>query len=364
METKEVMNEIKKLLTGRIPYILFHGDALEIISNFPDSFVDCAITSPPYWQLREYNIPKGLLDKKIGFEKSPEEYVDKLVQVSNEIKRILKPTGSFWLNIGDKYKKKNLMGMPWRVALAMQKEGWIVRNDIIWDQRKGTQSVKDRLRDVYEHLFHFVKAKKYYYNDDAIRIKPDKIPYVANGRITSATGVSGVKYRNQITRSKVLTPEEKKNALIALDQVLSKMRNGELVDFRMTIRGRQRTLHSDANSVSGRARELEERGYFILTSKAKGYLPSDIWRIVPEDEWRKDAHYAVFPEELLRVPILATCPIGGILFDPFVGIGSAVVAALRFGRRGIGVDLSKEYVDIAQKRISENYFRQISLELK
>ena len=130
------------------------------------------------------------------------------------------------------------------------------------------------------------------------------------------------------------------------------MRRGEVVDFRMTIRGEQRTYHSENKKVSGRAKELNEKGYFIMKMRKTGFLPSDIWRIVPEDTWRKDTHCAVFPEELLRTPILSTCPLGGIVLDPFSGTGSTVKAAVDLGRRGIGIDLSKLYSRIAIDRLT------------
>ena len=121
----------------------------------------------------------------------------------------------------------------------------------------------------------------------------------------------------------------------------------------MTIRGEQRTFHSDKTTVSGRAKELELKGYYIIKMGANGHLPSDIWRIAPEDIWRKDAHYAVFPEELLLNPIKATCPENGIVLDPFSGTGSTVATALKLKRRGIGIDLSEQYNTVAKRRIDE-----------
>ena len=150
-----------------------------------------------------------------------------------------------------------------------------------------------------------------------------------------------------------MSSEEKKNALDALNETLDQLREGEIVDFRMTIRGEQRVYHGENGKVSGRAKELETRGYYIMKMKAKGFLPSDIWRIVPEDKWRKDAHCAVFPEELLRVPILSTCPVGGIVLDPFSGTGSTVDAAVKLDRKGIGFDLSRQYTELAETRLKE-----------
>jgi DNA modification methylase len=332
-------------------YKLYNGNCLEILKQIPDNTIDCVITSPPYWNLRDYDVDQSEIDSIIGMEKDPKDYVEKLRVIFHEIKRILKKDGSLWLNLGDKYHNKALMGMPWRVALAMMDDGWILRNDIVWDQMKGTQSAKDRMRDVYEHIFHFVKSKKYYYAHEEIRIKPKKKPKVYNGELKSATGVSGKKYRKQIAESTVLSEEEKVNAINALDQTIQDMQDGLIVDFRMTIRGVQRTLHSDKTKVSGRAKELENKGYYFMKMGANGHLPSDIWRIAPEDVWRKDAHYAVFPEELLLNPIKATSRKNGIVLDPFSGTGSTVVTALKLGRKGVEIDLSSKYNDIAKKRI-------------
>jgi len=355
MQTKLKPNitKIKNVLNKKSQYVFLRGDCKELLKEFPEECVDCVITSPPYWKMREYEVGTKYRSLIIGNENNPSEYVKNLVEVFNKVKRVLVPTGSLWLNLGDKYYNKHLMGMPWRVALALQDDGWILRNDIIWNQLKGTQSSKDRLRDVYEHIFHFVKNEKYFYDDTRIRIKPKKQPYISNGNITSATGVSGKKYREQIIKSQELTNEEKKQALKALDETIEKMKRGEIVDFRMTIRGMQRTYHSDNGNVSGRAKELESKGYFILKSHAEGYMPSDIWNIVPEDVWRKDAHYAVFPIELLEIPIKATLPPNGILLDPFMGTGSAVAAAVMFGGRGIGIDISKKYIATARKRMKK-----------
>ena len=352
--------QLKVLANGIEPFVLLQGNCSEILDEIPNESIDCVVTSPPYWQMRAYHVEDEYSDLLIGTEKEPSEYVEKLTLIFHKIKRVLKNDGSVWLNLGDKYRNKNLMGMPWRVALAMQDDGWILRNDVIWNQRKGTQSARDRLRDMYEHIFHFVKNKKYYYDDDSIRIKPIKLPTINGKQTISATGVSGKKYRKQILESENLNDRERNDALKALDATLKKMRNGELVDFRMTIRGTQRTYHSDNTSVSGRAKELKTKGFFILTSKAKGFLPSDIWDIVPEDQWRKDAHYAVFPTELLKIPILATSKIGGIVLDPFMGTGSAIVTANKFGRAGLGIELSDQYLKIAQERLNET---QLALQI-
>jgi len=344
------MQEIDDLLRGEKNYAIVTGDALEVLKQIPDDSINCVITSPPYWQLREYDIcenPNG-----IGNEADYTQYIQKLTGLFREVKRVLVDAGSLWLNLGDKYNNKELMGIPWRVALSLIDSGWILRNDVIWDQMKGTQSAKDRLRDVYEHIFHFVKRKKYYYDHDEIRIRPVERPRRHNGELKSATGVSGKRYKQQINDSANLSNEEKLNAIKALNDTLFEMANGTIIDFRMTIRGTQRTFHSNNENMSGRAKELATKGYFILKMGANGHIPSDIWRIPPEDTWRKDAHYAVFPEELLLNPIRATCPMNGIVLDPFSGTGSTVYTALKLNRRGLGIELSEYYNNIAHKRMT------------
>jgi len=353
---KTISQELKELFAGKAEYLLLNGDCLCLLKDFPSESINCVITSPPYWNQREYdfniiNMPQNHVP--IGEESDYRDYTANLLAIFTEIKRVLKKDGAFWLNLGDKYYNKNLLGMPWRVALAMQEDGWILRNDIIWDQMKGTQSAKDRFRDIYEHIFYFVKSKKYYYDHDKIRIKPNTRAKNVNGTMISATGVSGIKYRQQIMDSEALSNTEKKNALEALEETIEEMKRGEVIDFRMTIRGQQRIYHSDDKKISGRANDLKKNGFFILKMKSNGYLPSDIWRIVPEDKWRKDAHYAVFPEDLLLNPILATCPENGIVLDPFSGIGSTVAAAIKLGRKGIGIELSNHYHNIAKTRMEQ-----------
>ena len=344
---------LKTFFNGGGDCLLIRGACQNILPIIPSESVDCVITSPPYWNQRRYDVDAQERRLLLGNEPSHREYTDNLVSVFREVRRVLTKGGSLWLNLGDKYVNKNLTGIPWRVAIALQDDGWILRNDIIWDQMKGTQSAKDRLRDIHEHVFHFVKRKKYYYAADEIRIAPPVRARDRNGAMVSATGVSGKKYREQIANSPDLSPAERRSATQALDDAIDEMRRGEIVDFRMTIRGFQRTFHSDNGNVSGRAKELQAKGHYILKMHSKGHLPSDIWRIVPEDRWRGDAHYAVFPEALLENPIKASCPPCGVVLDPFCGTGSAMIAALNLNRRAIGIEISARYKALAEARLSE-----------
>ena len=324
------------------------GNSLDVLKAMPDKSIDMCITSPPYWGQRQYD------GGGIGLEKNHKDYVVDLCEIFSELKRVLKDEGSFWLNIGDAYKNKALLGLPWRVAFELTDEqGWIMRNSVIWHKVKGgPDNSKDKLRNVHENLFHFVKKSKgYYYDADAVRKKPREAK-VENGVVVSATGVSGVRYKRQIELSTDLSMEEKKNALQKLNETLNEINLGKLSDFRMIIRGQQRTTHSDSEKVSGRAKELRDKGYYMLKYHPKGSKPSDVWDILPEDTQKRKKHFAAYPEALCKIPILATCPSDVIGFDPFGGTGTTMLVAKYFGRKSIGVDLSKEYLELAEERCS------------
>lgn len=330
-----------------IPLYL-NGDVIKILQQIPDNSIDCCITSPPYWGQRQYS------NGGIGLEKSFREFINNLLDVTSEIRRILKDTGSFWLNIGDTYKNKSLTGIPWRIAISMiDEQKWTLRNNVIWNKHKGgLDSSKDRLRNIHENVFHFVKKSKgYYYDDESIRTTARKTK-VKNGAVVSATGVTGVRYKRQIELSTSLNETEKVSALKALNGVLAKIQLGEVSDFRMIIRNQQRTTHSNSEKVSGRAKELVEKGFYFLFYNPKGTLPTDVWDIIPEDTQKREKHFAPFPKDLCRIPILATCPKNGIVLDPFCGTGTAMIVSYELGRKSIGIDIANDYLEIAKKRIN------------
>ena len=136
--------------------LFFHGDALTILQQLPDASIDFCMTSPPYWGQRDYQ------NGGIGLEENYQDFVCNLVLICAEIKRVLKPTGSFWLNLGDSYENKGLLAIPWRVAIELtDKQGWILRNSVVWHKVKGgLDNTQDRLRNVHENIFHFVKISK------------------------------------------------------------------------------------------------------------------------------------------------------------------------------------------------------------
>lgn len=328
------------------PYFI-HGDALKVLAGFPDACIDCVVTSPPYYMKREYT------GGGIGLETTYKEYIGNLLAIIGEVYRVLKPTGSFWLNIGDSYKDKQLLNIPHRVAIRMQDEQkWILRNTVIWDKVKGAMSQsKDSLSSGYEPLFHFVKRKTgYYYNSDAVRRKP-RSTHVRNGAVISATGVSGVRYRRKIQLSTELTDVQKTDAYRALDDILERVKRGELSDFRMVIKGaNQRVTNGNTVNLSGRAKELRDKGYYFLLYNPDGSMISDVWQIIPEDTQGRTLHFAPFPEDLVKTPVILTCPLNGIVLDPFAGTGTTLCVAAGLNRKSVGIDISEEYTELAKKR--------------
>ena len=337
---------VEEYLSGQsIRPLFLEGDSLSILKKSRSSMIDCCMTSPPYWGHRQYKAAG------IGLEESYREYVSNLCRILLEVKRVLKPTGSLWLNIGDSYENKQLLGIPWRVALELtDKQGWILRNSVIWHKVKGgPDNATDKLRNVHEYVFHLVKSPQYFYDVGAIRSKPQSAK-VVNGAVVSATGVSGVRYKRQIELSTALSEDEKLKAMVTLEQILLEVKGGKLADFRMIIRGQQRTTHSDSERVSGRARELAEKGFYFLRYHPDGSKPKDVWDIMPEDTQKRDSHYAPYPEDLCKIPVLATCPQDGVALDPFCGTGTTNLVAFNLGRKSIGIDISAEYLRTAEER--------------
>ena len=320
------------------------GDAQHVLRSLPSECVDFCMTSPPYWNQREYN------NGGIGLESRYQDYVDKLLGITRELHRVLKKSGSFWLNLGDSYLNKGLTGVPWRVAIGMiDQQRWVMRNDVIWNKIKGMDTSADKLRPIHEYVFHFVKENRYYYDLDAIRTRPRQSS-VKNGAVVSATGVTGVKYKRQIEMSTDLSAREKVLAEQALAETLTRLETGEISDFRMVIRKQHRTTHSDSTRVSGRAKELSERGFYFLFYHPKGSKPGDVWEIIPEDTTKRGAHYASYPEDLCKIPILATCPQDGLVLDPFCGTGTTNLVAFQLGRKSLGIDISQDYLNYAAQR--------------
>ena len=281
-----------------------------------DESIDCVVTSPPYWGLRDYGV-----DEQIGLESTTEKYVENMVNVFREIKRVLKSSGTVWLNLGDSYigtghkgdytdtkykegrngqtvainnkvagyKSKDLVGIPWMVAFALRADGWYLRSDIIWNKPNPMpESVKDRPTKSHEYIFLLTKSPTYYYDADAIR-EPLDTPLHKPGNKTAY----GVVMRD---------------------------------DFG----------NDDMDRVWGNPEGRNKRS--VWTVNTHPY---------------PDAHFATFPEKLVEPCILAGSPLGGTVLDPFVGSGTTLAVAQRLGRNGIGTDISSEYLALASKSLEK-----------
>lgn len=275
------------------------GDVREIAGDLPEDFFQCIITSPPYFNLRDYS--EGSEDKEIGKESSHVEYVSNLVEVFNILKSKLKKDGLLWLNLGDTYKNKMLMGMPWRVALALQDNGWILRSDIIWHKPNAMpSSIKDRPTTDHEYIFMFSKSNEYYYDSDAIR-EPHKT-FSEDSKMKGG--------RNHFGKVNG-TPENGKN-------------------------GGNSNLHD---------------GRWDQAFHPKGRNKRTVWEI-PLGKF-KDAHFAVYPDKLVETCLFASTKENDIVFDPFTGSGTTGVVSCRHSRKFVGVELVDKYQKMAQKRIDE-----------
>ncbi|WP_224825403.1 DNA methyltransferase [Cognatishimia sp. MH4019] len=327
-------------------YALLQGDAHSTLSSLPSETIDCIITSPPYWGQRVYKAGG------IGQEPTVEAYLKDLRAVFRQAHRVLKARGSLWLNIDDSYSNSSMLGIPWRLVLGMVEDcGWLVRNDVIWSKTGGSLNRStNRLTHRHEHIFHLVKQPDYWFDDDAIRVPP-ALARLGAGEVATATGLTKSACLTRIDQADLLTDGQRHAARSSVTNAFDDLAHGRLHDFRLVIKGQNRTTHSDEQSSSSRAERLDRDGFYILRYDPKGSMPGDVWYLSPERSTGRTAHYAPFPETICDIPLKATCPIGGIVLDPFVGTGTTLVAAQRLGRSGIGIDLSKSYLDTTSDRL-------------
>ena len=275
---------------------IYHGDALSVLSSWPEELVDCIVTSPPYYRQRDYAGEA----KQVGMEETPQEYVRRLVAIFGQCRRVLKESGSLWLVIGDKYDGGEQLGLPWRAALALVDDGWILRSDCIWHKPNAMpSSVKNRPTTDHEYIFFFTKSKSYHYDADAIR--EPHVTFSENSRMKGGRGHFGRRGG---------TPEEGKN-------------------------GGDNNLHD---------------GRWDQAFHPLGRNKRTVWSI-PLSKFR-GAHFAVFPESLVRTCLLAACPKEGLVLDPFLGSGTTAAVAKKLGRKYVGIDCSEEYCAIAKERIA------------
>jgi site-specific DNA-methyltransferase (adenine-specific) len=277
-----------------------HGDALGLLRDTPSGLIQTIITSPPYYGHRKYQTDSLL---EVGRENSVRLYVSRLVDIFHEAKRVLSDSGTLWLNIGDSYEDSHLLGVPWRVAFALQDDGWTLRSDIIWHKPNAMPSaVRSRPTTDHEYIFLFSKSKKYYYDSDAIRE-----PHLTFSENSKMRG--GRKHLKEGGS----TPEKGK------------------------FQGYQ-SLHS---------------GNWDRAFHPLGRNRRTVWSI-PLSKFR-GAHFAVFPEQLITPCVLAGSRTGEIVLDPFAGSGTTGVVAIKQGREFVGFDLSQEYVALANQRLCGLY---------
>mgnify|MGYP003304800155 FL=1 len=295
--------------------IIHVGDNIFHLTNIPDNSVDMCVTSPPYYNLRDYKN-----SGQIGAENTVKDFVENLCKVFDEIHRILKPTGSCWVNIGDTYDKKRLLQVPSRFEIAMCDRGWHLRNEIIWSKPNPQPiSSKDRFWGNHEKFFWFVKdVKKYYFNRDAILVPQAEI------------SIRRMFSKNNMSKRKDFNASDKEGFAISSnsqDKHYARMREEMGIDKEFN---------------------YEE---LIKSGKCPTRPEFDTWN-VPSVTY-KGAHFAVYPPELIEKPILSCCPEQGIVIDPFMGSGTTGEVAKLNNRRYIGLELNPEYAILANERISK-----------
>ena len=262
---------------------ILQGNCLDRLKDLEDQSVNTCITSPPYWGLRDYG--EG---EQLGLEDTPEEYVENLVNVFREVKRVLRDDGTVWLNLGDSYSShKDLVGIPWRVAFALQEaDGWYLRQDIIWHKPVPMpESVKDRCTKAHEYIFLLSKNAKYYYDNEAIKT-PVKNDWGTRDRTNG-------KYHNE---------------------------------------GSGLAPHSGL-----------EKSYETANKRS-------VWTVATKPY--SGAHFATYPPDLIEPCVLAGCPEGGTVLDPFAGSGTTGLVAKQHNRNAVLIELNTDYIKILKQRIN------------
>ena len=273
------------------------GHSLEILKTFPNECIDMVITSPPYWTLRDYG-----MSGQLGLEPTFQEYLANLKAIFREVKRMLKQQGTCWVVLGDTYFEKSLVQIPTRFALMLTDElDFILRNEIIWHKPNAMpSSVSDRFTIDYEKLYFFVKSKKYYFQQ-----------------------------QKEPMKTKDTNPPNSSIATFGDLQLGRRKRN-----YKQDQVGR-----NDYTGFNARYRPPKD----LMRNKRC------VWSVSTKNY--KGAHYAVYPEELIEIPILAGCPKGGVVLDPFLGSGTTALVAKRLNRNYIGIDINPEYCKMAQDRL-------------
>jgi DNA modification methylase len=359
-------------------------DCIEGLRRLPDESVDCCITSPPYYGLRDYGV-----DGQIGLEDSPEEFVLKMVEVFAQVKRVLKKEGTLWLNLGDSYwggkgmsgtqspeeadkrnhfgkaitkkyqqmggpgqvrvtdkkhesiKAKDLIGIPWMVAFALRSSGWYLRQDIIWHKPNPMpESVTDRCTKSHEYIFLLSKSRSFYYDAYSIRTPYADKTFTTFGNTCKGAGDGSGMVKSENWQNSI--PERKP-------------KQWKTPDGWDTGKGSHGSFHKNGREKGRQARNgIDTRG----GNQGNGDIPSadgankrSVWTVAAAPF--KDAHFATFPEDLIVDCIKAGCPENGIVLDPFMGAGTTAMVAQKLHRNFIGFELNADYIRIAVRRLKK-----------
>lgn len=316
------------------------GDSATLLGRMPDNSVDLVITSPPYFNQRDYD---GL---GIGNESTLEQYIANLLGIFQECVRVIRNTGSIVFNLGGKYENSNLLLVPYRFAIAATTKCpvWLV-NNVTWVKSNPTpRQFKRRLVSSTEPFFHFVKSERYqYFLDEFLKHKG-----VASGNGPAGENV-GKGYFKLIDQS-ALSPEQKQMAQEALENVIEEARSGKIQGFRMKIRG----IHSEpfGGQDGGRKIQLERNGFTIIRIHGNP-MKKDVIE-TPVESLKNCPHPAVYPVHLVTEFLRLLTKPGDVVLDPFVGSGSTAVAARQLNRVYIGFDINPIYCEYANSRLWES----------
>lgn len=314
------------------------GDCLEILPALPNESIQLVITSPPYFQQRDYG-------GGIGNEKNLEDYLTLMLKVFGECRRVLKPTGNIVFNLGDKYEDSSLLLVPYRFAIRVTERFPDIRlvNEITWVKRNPTpRQFRRRLVSSTEPFFHFAKSADYFYDIDAF-LDEERPARAVNPKTNIGKG-----YYELIEKSE-LTPEQKNQARLELHEVIQEVKNGTIEGFRMKIRG----LHSEpfGGQPGGRQIQLEKKGFTIIRIHGRS-MKRDVIETAVES-LKGVNHPAIYPVSLVQELILLLSQPGDTVLDPFIGSGSTAIAAKQLERHYIGIELNPDYCQIAQERLAE-----------
>jgi DNA modification methylase len=312
------------------------GDCRDVLATLPANSINCCVTSPPYFGLRDYGVAG-----QIGLEDTVDEFVQQMVAVFQDVRRVLTDDGTLWLNLGDSYcskstcslKPKDLIGIPWRVALALQADGWYLRSDIIWSKPNPMpESVTDRPTRSHEYIFLLSKSQRYYYDADAI--KEQRV------QDEDANGFRGGAYTNSEIDNATMGKRKTRGNLIASNRARDTNPNAV---------GPNSRPHS-----LGKFEADNERFYGTRNKR-------DVWTVSTKPF--TGAHFATFPPDLIEPCILAGCPAGGTVLDPFGGAGTTGLVASRLQREALLIELNHAYAKLAHQRLSDDMGLLANVEL-